>query len=70
MDTVVQLLANTVVDDLSQQADLLGSLQHELFHRRSITRWQAPDDASQCISAARVIICQLSTFVLHRSCAG
>lgn len=65
MDSVVRTLASTLVDELSEQADLLGSLQHELFQRRSITRWQAPDDASQCISAARVLICQLGAFPFH-----
>lgn len=63
MDSVVQLLAATDVNSLSQQTDLLLRLQHELFHHRSLTQWHAPEDASQCIKAARVLIYQLGAFL-------
>jgi hypothetical protein len=61
MNSVVQQLART--DDLSEQTDLLGRLQHELFHTRCATQRQGLDVAGQCVSAARVIIFQLSAFL-------
>lgn len=67
MDVVVELLARSNVNALSEQAHLLANLQHELFQRREFTQWQAPDDAGQCISAARVIICQLGAFPMDMS---
>lgn len=62
MEAVTQVLAQSDIHALPQQTELLGRLQHELFQRRALTNWHAPDDAGQCISSARVLVLHLRKF--------
>lgn len=68
MDLVVHLLARSDVNALSEQTDFLGRLQHELFESRATTQWLAPDDAKQCVSAARALISLLGARSLYGLC--